>query len=86
MAKQRASYYFRKNFWITTSGHFHTPALMNTIEEIGEERVMFSVDHPFEQIDTAARWFDELSLEKETKIRIGRENARKLLSLPLESA
>lgn len=84
LAGRRASYYFQKHFWISTSGHFHTKALVNAIAEIGIERVMFSVDYPFEQIDAAGRWFDELSLDFETKLRVGRENARELLLLDLE--
>lgn len=48
------------------------------------ERVMFSVDYPFEQINAAGCWFDELSLDFETKLRVGRENARELLLLDLE--
>ena len=82
-AKRRASHYFANHFWLTTSGHFHAKPLQNAIEQIGADRVLFSVDYPFEQMDTAARWFDDLLLTDETKLRIGRENANQLLSLGL---
>ena len=84
-AKHRPSDYFSNNFWITTSGHFHRKALLNSIEEVGVERLLFSVDYPFEQMGAGADWFDDLDLEGDTQIRIGRENAVKLLRLNLPS-
>src|SRR6266498_1735401 len=51
--------YFRANFHLTTSGHFSTPALIDAVAEIGAERVMFSVDYPFEDFSDAADWRSE---------------------------
>ena len=56
--RNRLGDYFRENFYITTSGNFHTPALLNAMLEIGADRIMFSTDWPFENIDHAANWFD----------------------------
>ena len=39
-------YYFQKNIWLTTSGHFSTPDLLNAITAVGADRIMFSIDHP----------------------------------------
>lgn len=39
-------YYFQKNIWLTTSGHFSTPDLVNAITAVGADRIMFSIDHP----------------------------------------
>ena len=39
-------YYFQKNIWLTTSGHFSTPDLMNAITAVGADHIMFSIDHP----------------------------------------
>ena len=64
-AKKRLSDYFRENFYVTTSGNFHTPALYNTMLEIGADRIMFSTDWPFENIDHAAVWFDSLPDQRE---------------------
>ena len=36
-----------RNFHITTSGFFTNPTLRCALDVIGEDRVMFSVDHPF---------------------------------------
>ena len=82
-AKRRASYYFGNNFWITTSGHFHTKPFLEAIEQMGEDRVLFSVDYPYEQMDMGSRWFDDMRLENATKLKVGRENANKLFSLNL---
>lgn len=85
-AKRRASAYFAQNFWLTTSGHFHTSQFLEAMEQIGQERILFSVDYPYEQMDVAARWFDELRIPRELKQQVGRDNARKLLGLNLAPA
>jgi gamma-resorcylate decarboxylase len=84
-AKRRASYYFRSNFWLTTSGHHHSQPLLEAMEEIGDDRVLFSVDYPYEQMKSAAHWFDELLIANELKVKIGRDNANTLLQLGLSA-
>ncbi|HZR51281.1 MAG TPA: amidohydrolase family protein [Streptosporangiaceae bacterium] len=42
-----ASEYMRRNVWVTTSGMFTLPPVMCTVQVMGVERVMFSVDYPF---------------------------------------
>lgn len=73
--------YLRQHFYITTSGNFHTPTLRNVIEEMGVERVMFSVDYPYESIAEGAEWFDACPLEPADARQIGRENARRVLGV-----
>lgn len=73
--------YFRRNFYVTTSGHFHSKSLLNAIAEIGVERVMFSVDTPYEYAETASSWFDTVPLTEADRRLIGRENARRLFGL-----
>ena len=85
-AKRRPSYYFGRNFHITTSGHFHARQLAAAVEQIGVERVMFSVDYPYEQMDVAGRWFDDMALGRADKYSIGRGNAAKLFKLDLPTA
>ena len=43
--KHWPSDYFSNNFWIITSGHFYRKTLPSSIEEIGLERLLFSVDY-----------------------------------------
>ncbi|MBN9759714.1 MULTISPECIES: amidohydrolase family protein [unclassified Pseudonocardia] len=74
-------HYLRTNFHVTTSGNFRTPALLNTLQEIGADRVLFSADHPFEDMREAATWFDRLELNDADLARIAHGNAERLLGL-----
>ena len=80
-ARKRVADYFRANFHVTTSGHFSTPALVDTLAEIGADRVMFSVDYPFEDFSDAADWFDRAEIREADRVKIGRTNAMKLFKL-----
>jgi 2,3-dihydroxybenzoate decarboxylase len=82
-AKKSVGDYFRKHFYCTTSGNFHTAALVNVVAEMGVERVMFSVDWPFEGIDEGAQWFDAAQISEADRRAIGRDNAAKLFKLKL---
>jgi 2,3-dihydroxybenzoate decarboxylase len=81
-AQKRVADYFLANFYVTTSGHFSTPALIDTIAEIGADRVMYSVDYPFEDFSDAADWFDRAEISAADRVAIGRTNAMKLFRLP----
>lgn len=74
-------HYLRTNFYLTTSGNFRTPALLNTIQEVGTDRLLFAADYPFEDMREAATWFDRLELNDNDLVKIGCTNARQLLKL-----
>jgi 2,3-dihydroxybenzoate decarboxylase len=82
-AKKGVADYFRKHFHLTTSGNFHTPSLVNAMTEIGPDRVMFSVDWPFEDIGEGARWFDQAGISEIDRQKVGRDNAIKLFKLKI---
>jgi predicted TIM-barrel fold metal-dependent hydrolase len=82
-AKKKVADYFRENFYVTTSGNFSTEALLLTMRQIGADRVMFSVDWPFEEIEDAATWFDRVDISESDRLKIGRSNAARLLKLAL---
>jgi gamma-resorcylate decarboxylase len=82
-ATKRIADYFRANFWLTTSGHFSTPTMVDAVTELGAERVMFSVDYPFEGVDEACAWFDGAEISEADREKIGRTNAAQLFKLPL---
>jgi gamma-resorcylate decarboxylase len=77
-ARRKVGQYFSDNFYVTTSGHFHTRALFNAISELGVDRVMFSADYPYETMEEACAWFDTSLLCHNDALKIGRENARRL--------
>lgn len=77
--------YFLDNFVVTTSGFFNDPALRNTLEVMGSDKVFFSSDYPFEQMEDASDWFDASHiLTAEERLKIGRSNAIKLFNLDLD--
>lgn len=82
-AKRQIADYVRENFYVTTSGNFSTPALVLTVAQLGVDRVMFSVDWPFEEIAHAATWFDAVDISESDRLKIGRTNAARLLKLAL---
>jgi len=82
-AKHGVGHYFKKHFHLTTSGNFHTPSLNNVVTEMGVDRVMFSVDWPFEGVDEGAEWFDKAEISEADRVKIGRDNAIKLFKLKL---
>jgi gamma-resorcylate decarboxylase len=83
-AKRPISYYFHNNFYVTTSGNFRTQSLIDTMLEIGSDRILFSTDWPFENVDHAAKWFDSASISEADRLKIGRRNAIELFGLGLD--
>ncbi len=79
--KKALTEYFENNFYLTTSGHFHTRAFIDTLLECNNSHVMFSSDTPYESLDEASIWFDNVPLSYADRIRIGRNNAKELLKL-----
>lgn len=82
-AKKPLVEYFNKNFWLTTSGNFRTQTLIDAMLEIGADKILFSTDWPFENVDHAATWFDEASISSADRLKIGRTNAINLFKLDL---
>jgi gamma-resorcylate decarboxylase len=80
-AKNKIASYFHTNFVLTTSGNFRTQTLIDAILEIGADRLLFSIDWPFENIDHATDWFDSASISEDDRLKIGRLNAMRLLKL-----
>ena len=72
---------FRRNFLITTSGVCDDAALQCSITTLGPERIMFSTDYPYEDIELAGRWIDQAPIDPLAKTMICRDTARTLLRL-----
>ena len=85
-AKKPLVHYFNNNFYVTTSGNFRTQSLVDTMLEIGSDRILFSADWPFENIDHAADWFDSAAISENDRLKIGRTNADRLFGLNLDVA
>jgi predicted TIM-barrel fold metal-dependent hydrolase len=72
--------YLRENFYITTSGNFRTQALTDVILEVGADRVLYSVDYPFEDMVEAKDWLDGAAISDADRMKIAHGNARKLFN------
>lgn len=73
--------YLSENFYITTSGNFRTQSLIDTMLEVGSDRILYSTDYPFERVEDAATWFDSASISETDRLKIGRTNAAKLFKI-----
>ncbi len=73
--------YFNKNVWITTSGNFSTQSLQAAMAILGADRIMFSADWPFEDLQQASEWFDNAPIAELDRTKIGRTNACGLFNL-----
>jgi len=73
--------YFQKNFYVTTSGIFRTQSLMNAMAELSSDRILFSVDYPYETMEQIASWFDTCPISENDRVKMGYQNAAKLLKI-----
>ena len=49
--------------------------------EVGPDRILYSVDYPFEDMRIAADWFDRPAISEADRVKIGRANAQQLFRL-----
>jgi 2,3-dihydroxybenzoate decarboxylase len=80
-AKKKICEYFNQHFYLTTSGNFRTQTLIDAMLEVGADRILFSADWPFENVDHAAQWFDSATISEADRKKIGRDNALRLFKL-----
>ncbi len=74
--------YFRRNFWITTSGVNWVPALELCIEVLGADRILWAVDYPYQETVEATQWLNDAPLADDIKDRIFHLNAEKVFKIP----
>ena len=79
--KLRMQEYWDRNFWITTAGVTSEAAFAATLKSCGEERLMWSVDYPYEDYEEVGDWFESLEMSDNSRAKIGWENCRKLLRI-----
>ena len=74
---------FSSHFSVTTSGFFSNPALLCTVQELGIDRIMFSVDWPFVKNTAGTEWLKTVPLCAEDKAKLMSGNAKRLLNLKI---
>lgn len=72
--------YFPQNFYATTAGVTRESTVRNTIEELRDSRVMFSVDYPYESNEDTADWFG-LAMNENTRRALTWTNVKRLFKL-----
>jgi 2,3-dihydroxybenzoate decarboxylase len=75
------SQYIKNNVWVTISGMFSAEPLKCSLDALGRDRVMFSADHPFEDMVEAAHFMDTVALDENLRADVACNNAAKLLAL-----
>jgi 2,3-dihydroxybenzoate decarboxylase len=80
-AKKSMAEYLRENFYLTTSGNFRTQTLIDALLEVGSDRILFSADYPFEQIQEAADWLEAAAISENDRAKIARTNAERLFRI-----
>jgi 2,3-dihydroxybenzoate decarboxylase len=55
---RNASSYWQTNLFETTSGNFATDLLKFHINQIGLDRIMYSIDYPFVRLSSHQNFFD----------------------------
>lgn len=79
--KKNPSQYLRDNFYVTSSGMCSNGPLMCALQELGEDRVMFSVDYPYESSTIAAQFIEKAPIDKKTLEKVCYKNAENVLKI-----
>jgi uncharacterized protein len=73
--------YFLRNFYITTSGFFTDPPLLLTLQIMGADRIIFSVDYPYSTNRQGRVFLDNAAISPADKEKISHLNVERLLKL-----
>ena len=73
--------YFLRNFFFTTSGFFTNPPLLLTLQVMGIDRIIFSVDYPFSTNEQGRTFLDNATISPADKEKISHLNAERVLHL-----
>src|SRR6478735_6707087 len=74
-------HYMRTNVLATNSGLPFGPAIKLMIEVMGEDRVMYAMDYPYQYVPDEVRWMDELDITAEQKKKFFQTNAERWFKL-----
>jgi 2,3-dihydroxybenzoate decarboxylase len=66
---------------ITTSGHFSNESLLCALLTVGADRLLFSVDYPYQSIKDGAQFIETAPISDADREKICYRNAEQLLSL-----
>ena len=74
-------HYMRNNVMVTTSGMASEPAIKLCIDQLGEDRVMYAMDYPYEYVADEVRVHDNLVIPFGAKKKLMQDNAVRVFKL-----
>ncbi|MBS0519862.1 MAG: amidohydrolase [Proteobacteria bacterium] len=77
----RPSFFFRRNFVITTSGVCDNAPLIDALSALGEDNILFSVDYPYQDSKQAGDFIDNAPVSDAVRAKICNGNAKRVLHL-----
>ena len=78
---EKPSDVFKRNFWITTSGVEHTPALKYCIDVLGPDRVMWAIDYPYQPSKPATDWMNGADISAKDKELVFHGNVERIFHI-----
>jgi 5-carboxyvanillate decarboxylase len=81
LKKEKVSNYLRDNFHITNSGMAWEPAIKFTQQVIGEDRVLYAMDYPYQCPPEEVQALDAMDMPLDLKKKFFQTNAERLFRL-----
>jgi predicted TIM-barrel fold metal-dependent hydrolase len=75
------SHYFRHNIWVTTSGCGWEPAIKFCMDVMGEDRVLYAMDYPYQQSSDELAAYDRMAIDPAAKRKLMQTNAEHVFRL-----
>ncbi len=79
--QRRVTDYFLQQMYVTPSGMFTLPPFLLTLQIMGADRIMYSVDYPYIAGDNARTFLETAPISPADKEKIAHGNAEKVLKL-----
>jgi uncharacterized protein len=79
--RRRVSEYFVEQVYVTPSGMFTLPPFLLTLQIMGADRIMYSVDDPYVATDQARAFLENAPISPTDKEKIAHGNAEQALKL-----
>ncbi len=73
--------YLRENIYYSFSGFNYPATFLDLLLQVGAGRIMFSADHPYQQMAPARAFLDQIPVSAADRERIAHGNAEKLFKL-----
>ena len=79
--KKKPSDYLKENIWVTTSGMQWAPAIKFCLEVLGEDRVMYAMDYPYQFVPEEVKVTDRLPVSEDVRKMLYQTNAERVFRL-----